>query len=200
MCLPMTGDGQSHALLADAPDHPDESKAPLLPEIWLGLHASHQAWLVAADDEAARASMDDSDRSVLSALTTVDTGRWAAFCAATGWTPLAAAALSWCSGATLGTVRRAWEEAQDVLPADAEACRPARLMNAAILPAANPDSGQRSLSSIVLAGEDSNLQIAIAIAHAPAAVAVDLPSDVTRAAAPELAPHLRTIGADAGDG
>lgn len=153
-----------------------------LPEIWMGLHAGQKAWEQAAP--ADRATIDESDRSILALLCEVEAARWSALCAAAGWTPVGASALSWCAGASLSEVRTVWETVQPILPTCDAACRPAHLLRSEVLPA------RQRLSDIVLAGDHSNLQICLMIANEPISIEIDLPSETLRTAAPELAAHI----------
>ncbi|WP_147112934.1 hypothetical protein [Tateyamaria sp. syn59] len=159
-----------------------------LPATWVGLHASHEAWIYATPDDRGR--IDDSDLSILRSLAEIPAARWSSLCSAAGWTPLGAAAMSWCEGATLREVREAWETVEPLLTVDEITCRPARLLNPALLPETTTH-GMRKLSSMVVAGDDNNLQISLQIAHHPAKLMVDLSKDILSGADPSLAEHIR---------
>ena len=80
-------------------------------DVWQGLHLSALAWQSIPDDHGQtgqRRQIDDSDRSVLGALSEYPAQNWMQLCNATGWTVYGAVALSWCSGAELSQVWEGW--------------------------------------------------------------------------------------------
>jgi hypothetical protein len=82
-----------------------------LPEVWLSLHQSTQAWSRQAgqpDGAIAQARMTDSDRRLLRCLASVDHQRWIGLCLASGLTATGVIATAWAGQAVLADVAVNW--------------------------------------------------------------------------------------------
>ena len=80
-------------------------------DIWQSLHASEPLWIASAGMEGGaenQARIDVTDLSLLKKLESFPAKRWAQMCDGIGWTPLGAAALSWCQGCTEQAFKAAW--------------------------------------------------------------------------------------------
>ena len=164
---------------------PAPETALTLADIWSGLRADHAAWIAAGPD--LRASIDESDLSLLRELAAVEATRWQQLCDALGWTPLGAVALSWCIGANLRDTREAWAASGADITPDPASLRPARLLNPALLPE------RPRLSDLALTCEDDDLQLCILIAAAPEPLDIDLPPESLKTASPRVASLLHDI-------
>jgi len=156
-----------------------------LADVWTSLHASAEVWRNVPHDAAQQERIDDSDLSMLRNLSRVPAALWQKLCEALGWTVYGSVGLSRCEGAEIGMVCAAWEASATVLTPDPVACRPAWLLNPALVPES------RKLSDLMMAGEDSNLQICLFIAARSEPIEINLPEDTLQGAAPQLADFLR---------
>ncbi|KZL26498.1 hypothetical protein [Pseudovibrio sp. Ad37] len=83
-------------------------------DVWQGLHASEPLWIASAGIEGGQENqtrIDETDLSLLKKLESFPAKRWAQMCDGIGWTPLGAAALSWCQSSNNQAFKVAWSNA-----------------------------------------------------------------------------------------
>lgn len=166
-------------------------------DIWQGLHLSALAWEGVANDHGQaeqRAMIDQSDISVLSALSEYPAERWKHLCDATGWTVYGAVALSWCADADLPSVWEGWLASGFALIPSPVFERPARLLNPALMPQT------RQLSALIAASTPSSLGLCAMIAASDAPLKIDMTAAQLKNAPAQIASFLKSRAlADAKD-
>ncbi|KZL02626.1 hypothetical protein PsAD26_04706 [Pseudovibrio sp. Ad26] len=83
-------------------------------DVWQGLHASEPLWIASAGVDGGNENqtrIDETDLSLLKRLEAFPAKRWAQMCDGIGWTPLGAAALSWCQSSNDQVFKVAWSNA-----------------------------------------------------------------------------------------
>ena len=158
-------------------------------DVWQGLHLSALAWQGIPDDHGQveqRRLIDDSDRSVLGALSEYPAQNWMQLCNATGWTVYGAVALSWCSGAELSQVWEGWLASGHPLLPTPECERPARLLNPDLLPKT------RQLSELIAASTPSTIGLCALIAASDRPLVIDMPPERLKNAPAQIACFLKS--------
>lgn len=158
-------------------------------DVWQGLHLSARAWQevpAGPDQDVQRASIDESDLSILSVLSNYPAGHWKRLCEATGWTVYGAVALSWCSSAELNDIWEGWLASGSPLMPRPVSERPARLINPALLPKT------RNLSALIKASSPNTLGLCALIAASDAPLNIDMSAQQFVNAPPMVASFMKS--------
>ncbi|MFT6604983.1 MAG: hypothetical protein ACJA2X_000159 [Halocynthiibacter sp.] len=160
-----------------------------LPYAWASLHMNAQMELSTKNNpklsnETAR--MSGQITYILEALKDVPMQTWANICAASGMTVYGAVAVSWCKDAEIGQVWEGWRASGFPLKPLPEFERPARFINAGLLPETN------SLAAIIAAADSKTLPICAMIAAMGGPLDFDISEDMLRNAPPQVASFLKS--------
>ncbi|WP_150523829.1 hypothetical protein [Roseibium sediminis] len=105
-------------------------------EIWYGLHVEIESWHLKFNgiSNNLNSRTDSAVLTLLSGLHDFPAERWIMIGCGAGWTPVAAAALSWCEDATWKNVLTAWKSIEDFHLESRSAKLSAQMLNPKLLP------------------------------------------------------------------